>query len=165
MLSSEPSSTAKMCVRLRAVKALLWWNCADTHAGLSFRYPPMLFGLWIGLFIIVAWLSSLISYNIIKYFIRAISCSTVLSSHSENAYKHAYQSNSFIAYANGVFYVSWGVGLESARFHGIVNDESLWNIFCCLLCIVYCRTTPILKTLGQFENLVFVIMSTGENIR
>ena len=24
----------------------------------------------------------------------------------------------------------------------------------------YCQTTPILKTLGQFENLVFVIMST-----
>ena len=27
------------------------------------------------------------------------------------------------------------------------------------------ETTPILKTLGQFENLVFVIMSTRENIR
>ena len=39
------------------------------------------------------------------------------------------------------------------------------NVFCCLLCIFYCRTTPILKTLGQFENLVFVIMSTRENIR
>ena len=26
-------------------------------------------------------------------------------------------------------------------------------------------TTPILKTLGQFENLVFVIMSTREHIR
>ena len=29
---------------------------------------------------------------------------------------------------------------------------------------IYCRTTPILKTLGQFENLVFVIISTRENI-
>ena len=35
----------------------------------------------------------------------------------------------------------------------------------CLLCIFYYRTTPNLKTLGQFENLVFVIMSTRENIR
>ena len=32
-------------------------------------------------------------------------------------------------------------------------------------CIFYCQTTQILKTLGQFENLVFVIMSTRENIR
>ena len=53
------------------------------------------------------------------------------------------------------------VGGESARFHGIVNGESLRNVFCCLLCIFYCRTTPILKTLGQFENL----MTTRENIR
>ena len=30
---------------------------------------------------------------------------------------------------------------------------------------IYCQTTPILKTYGQFENLVFVIMSTRENIR
>ena len=29
----------------------------------------------------------------------------------------------------------------------------------------YCQTTPISKTLGQFENLVFVIMSTRENVR
>ena len=34
-----------------------------------------------------------------------------------------------------------------------------------LLCIFYCRTPPILKTLRQFENLVFVIMSTRENMR
>ena len=34
-----------------------------------------------------------------------------------------------------------------------------------MLCIFYYHTTPILKTLGQFENLVFVIMSTRENIR
>ena len=27
---------------------------------------------------------------------------------------------------------------------------------------IYCRTTPILKTLRQFENLVFVIMSIRE---
>ena len=35
----------------------------------------------------------------------------------------------------------------------------------CLLCIFYCQTTHILKTLGQFENWVFVIMSARENIR
>ena len=29
----------------------------------------------------------------------------------------------------------------------------------------YYRNRPILKTLGQFENLGFVIMSTRENIR
>ena len=49
---------------------------------------------------------------------------------------------------------------------GIVNGESLWNVLSCLLCIIfYCWTTPILKTLRQFENLVFVIMSNRENIR
>ena len=37
--------------------------------------------------------------------------------------------------------------------------------FCCLLCIFNCQTIPILRTFGQFENLVFVIMSTRENIR
>ena len=57
------------------------------------------------------------------------------------------------------------VRVESARLQGIVNGESLWNVFYCLLCIFYCQTTQILKTLGQFENLVFVIMSTRENIR
>ena len=61
--------------------------------------------------------------------------------------------------------VKWGVGVESTSFHGFVNDESIWNVFWCLQCIFYCRTTPILKTQGQFENLVFVIMSTRENIR
>ena len=68
---------------------------------------------------------------------------------------------------NGTQYkdVKWGMEVESAHFHGIVNGESLCNIFCCLLCTFYCQTTPILKTLGQFENLVFVIMSTRENIR
>ena len=55
--------------------------------------------------------------------------------------------------------------VESARFHGIVNSKLLWNVFCCLLCIFYCWTTPILKTFGQFENLAIVIMSTRENIR
>ena len=55
------------------------------------------------------------------------------------------------------------MGVES--FHGIVNDESLLNVFCCLLCIFYYETTPILKTLGQSEILVFVIMSTRKNIR
>ena len=54
--------------------------------------------------------------------------------------------------------------VESARVHGIVNGVLLWNVFCCLLCIFYWWTTPILKTLGQFENLVFVLMSTRENI-
>ena len=57
------------------------------------------------------------------------------------------------------------MGVESARLHGIVNGESPSNVFCRLLCIFYCQTTLILKTLGQFENLVFVIMSTRENIR
>ena len=38
------------------------------------------------------------------------------------------------------------------------------NVFCCLLCIFNCQTTPVLKTLGQFENLVFAIMPTRENI-
>ena len=54
--------------------------------------------------------------------------------------------------------------LESARFHGIVIGESLKRI---LLPTMYfcCRTTRILKTLGQFENLVSEIMSTTENIR
>ena len=32
-------------------------------------------------------------------------------------------------------------------------------------CISYCETRPNLKTFGQFENLVFVIMSTRENVR
>ena len=40
-----------------------------------------------------------------------------------------------------------------------------FGTFWCLLYIFYCRTTAIFKTLGQFENLVFVIMSTRENIR
>ena len=58
--------------------------------------------------------------------------------------------------------VKWGVG---ASFHGFVNDELLWNLFWWFLCIFYYRNSPILKTLGQFENLGFVIMSTRENIR
>ena len=36
--------------------------------------------------------------------------------------------------------------------------------FSCSICIFQCQTTPILKTLGQFD-LVFVIMSARENIR
>ena len=43
--------------------------------------------------------------------------------------------------------VKWGMGVESAYFNGIVNGESLWNVFCCLLCIFYCWTTPILKNI------------------
>ena len=39
------------------------------------------------------------------------------------------------------------------------------NLFGCFLCIFYYRNSPILKILGQFENLGFVIMSTRENIR
>ena len=47
--------------------------------------------------------------------------------------------------------------VESASFHGFLND------------IFHCLTTPFLKTLGQnFQKLtkllVFVIMSTAENI-
>ena len=34
-----------------------------------------------------------------------------------------------------------------------------------LLTLLCCQTTPILKTRVQFENLVFVIMSTRENTR
>ena len=40
--------------------------------------------------------------------------------------------------------------------------ESYVDVF---LCIFYYRNSPILKTLGQFENLGFVIMPTRENIR
>ena len=59
------------------------------------------------------------------------------------------------------------MGVEGASFHGFVNDGSLWNLFGCFLCISYYRksNSPILKILGQFENLGFVIMSTRENIR
>ena len=57
------------------------------------------------------------------------------------------------------------MGIESARFHGIVKCQIALNVFCCLLCIFNYQTTPILKTLGQFENLLFGIMSTRENIR
>ena len=57
------------------------------------------------------------------------------------------------------------MGVEGPSFHGFVNDESLWNIFWCFLCIFYYRNSPISKTLGQFENLDFVIISTRENIR
>ena len=37
------------------------------------------------------------------------------------------------------------------------NPAAKWSI--------YCRSTPISKTLGQFENVVFVIMSTRKNTR
>ena len=57
------------------------------------------------------------------------------------------------------------MGVEGASFNGFVNDESLWNLFWCFLCKFYYRNRPILKTLGQFQNLGFVIMSTRENIR
>ena len=33
------------------------------------------------------------------------------------------------------------------------------------ICIFYCRYRPILKALGQFENLVLEIMTTRRNIR
>ena len=61
--------------------------------------------------------------------------------------------------------VKCGVGVESASFHGFVNDKSLLDAFPSLLCIYYCRTIPILKTYGQFENWAYVIISTKENIR
>ena len=57
------------------------------------------------------------------------------------------------------------MGVEGASFHGFVHDGSPWNLFWCFLCIFYYRNSPILKTLWQFENLGFVIMSTRENIR
>ena len=57
------------------------------------------------------------------------------------------------------------MGVEGASFNGFVNDESLWNLFWCFLCKFYYRSRPILKTLGQFQNLGFAIMSTRENIR
>ena len=57
------------------------------------------------------------------------------------------------------------MGVEGASFNGFVNDESLWNLLWCFLCKFYYRNRPILKKLGQFENLGFVIMSTRENIR
>ena len=56
------------------------------------------------------------------------------------------------------------MGVVSACFHIIVNGESLWNVFCCLLSYFTAKLHQFL-TLGQFENLVFVIMSTRENIR
>ena len=58
-----------------------------------------------------------------------------------------------------------GVGVEGESFHGFVNDESLWNLFWYFLCMFYYRNRPISKTLGQFENLGFEIMSTREKIR
>ena len=42
-------------------------------------------------------------------------------------------------------YVKWGVGVEDASFHGFVNDESLWNVCWCLLCIFNYRNRPILE--------------------
>ena len=41
--------------------------------------------------------------------------------------------------------VTWGVEVEGASFHGFVNDESLWNVCWCFLCIFYKRNRPILK--------------------
>ena len=31
--------------------------------------------------------------------------------------------------------VKWGVGVEGASFHSFENDESLWNLCWCFLCI------------------------------
>ena len=56
------------------------------------------------------------------------------------------------------------MGVEGANFHGFVNDGSIWNLFWCFLCTFNYQNSSILKTLGQFENLGFLIMSTRENI-
>ena len=55
------------------------------------------------------------------------------------------------------------MGIESTSFHGFVNDELLWNVF--MLTMHILLPNRILETLGQFENLMFVIMSTRENTR
>ena len=54
--------------------------------------------------------------------------------------------------------------VEKTSCHGFVNDESLWDVFMLTMHILL-PATPNLKTLGQFGNLVFVIMSTRANIR
>ena len=54
------------------------------------------------------------------------------------------------------------MGVERARFHGIVNG--LKRILLLTMHILLLNYTNF-KTLGQFENLVFVITSTRENIR
>ena len=57
------------------------------------------------------------------------------------------------------------MGVESAHFSGIVDGGSLLDVFCCLLGVFCCRAALVLEALGQFEGLVFVVMSTRENIR
>ena len=50
----------------------------------------------------------------------------------------------------------------------MVNHFEMYFVACCAYFTAKLQIffyTPILKTLGQFENLVFVIMSTRENIR
>ena len=42
---------------------------------------------------------------------------------------------------------------------------NLFETYFDVLCILFYRNRPILKTLGQYENLGFVIVSTRENIR
>ena len=53
--------------------------------------------------------------------------------------------------------------MTKADCREILESARIWSRS--ILCIFYCQTTHILKSLGQFENLVFVIMSTRENIR
>ena len=57
------------------------------------------------------------------------------------------------------------MGVESINFYCFAYDVLLWNVFLCLLYLLCYRTAPIFKTRLQFENLVFVIMSTMENTR
>ena len=93
-------------------------------------------------------------------FIATFRCPKGILGLGGGAFKNKLKDTSFIFQMTnvtilGVYFVRMR---KSARLHGIVNGESLRNVFCCLLCIFYCQTTPILKTFGQFENLVFVIM-------
>ena len=52
----------------------------------------------------------------------------------------------------------WGAGVESTRFTVLLVVNRIERIL--LLTILYCWTKAILKSLGQFKNLVFVIIPT-----
>ena len=54
----------------------------------------------------------------------------------------------------------WGAGVESTRFTVLLVVNRFERIL--LLTIFYCWTKAILKSLGQFKNLVFVIIPTRE---
>ena len=57
------------------------------------------------------------------------------------------------------------MGVESTSFHDFANDESLWNVFDAYYAYFNAEPRQFLKALGQFENLVFLIMSTREDTR